>query len=600
MTFVQDNDGNYVYNEEKDIYVPVYAGVGANNRYRAIISQDVLPESVKLYARNDIEDYVDQNISFSVAGLVYFNSNGADTFNLGGLFESLFGEMLIELQTLQAFDNGIGFKLSANVDLGAINFAGLVDGSGEHGSILDSDFDKIELALELIETNERNDFVKIQKRDGTEVDKVLGGIYLHNGSLYLDATGLVDVVENYSKVDNFMTVLSAIIDKGKGLIGSISNLFGNKEETQDALAAAEGGDNEVARDAILALIYGDKALQVQLTRSILALLISSILPDLGSIEEVFDMFEISLNIQHGEEQFLKVSDIEKDVLDYADKTKHYEFKVGDDKYYVSDSYDIYHQDGEGNYVLALYDGEKTNYVYFKNDYRQVLRRLTTVELFDSELYADERYTYFAEENYETVDNENGKYAAVDFDGDGKSDKYLPISIYKLYHKDPLSGELVANEDNKFDTSVGAINYIVYNGVEKKVSNMRTRRVGFTKSYGKDYTLDKTGTYKKVGEEYFALTEEEYDEGNPAYITPTQRYLKEGDYYRAIRYYTRLDEFFVGLDISVGSMSMGFKVGGLSFGFGAGQTLLPSYIRDSKGTHYEVGSRSFIDLFLLLL
>ncbi|MBQ3755463.1 MAG: hypothetical protein II867_04825, partial [Clostridia bacterium] len=495
VSFVKDPDGEYTFDENKGTFVPVYAGVGANNIYSVQVG-DELANDVKLYARNDIEEYVDQNISFSVSGLVYFNSNGVGYSNLGGLVESLLGDMLIELQTLSAFHNGIGFKLSANLDLGAINFAGLMDSSGDHGSILDSDFDKIELALELIETNTENDFVKIPKKQGSStvyVDKVLGGIYLHNGSLYLDATGIVDVAENYSKIDNFMDILNAIIDKGGAFIDKIKTVF-SSEENSDAVTSADGGNNQVIRDAILALVYGDKAFQIQLTRSILSLLISSILPDLGSIEDVFDMFEISLNVQHGEEIYSKVADIEAGVP-AEEKTKYYEIEIGGNLYYVTNSYQLYYKDGEGQYHEAAPGYVGTTYVLYYDDYREVLHVYDSVEVFDTELFKKDRYTYFEDENYETIDNVNGKYAAVEINGW----TYLPISIYNLYHKDG-EGKLVKNEGNKFLTA-GA-NYIIYNGAEKAVDSLRTRRFGYVKSdLDHEYTLDKNGMYKKVADEY---------------------------------------------------------------------------------------------------
>ena len=478
VNFVQDDEGRYQYDAENDIYI-AYAGAGANNRYNAQIGE-AIGEGVKLYNRNDLEAYTDQNISLSISGLLYFDTAGVETYNIGNLVSNLLGEMLMELKTLEAFNSGIGFKLSLNLDLASINFEALLGGDFDlQEFIASSDFTKIELALEFIEVDERNNFVKIRKSDGTYHDKVLGGIYMSHGSLYLDATGIVNVAENYSRIDNFMDLVSTVIDKGTNAIDTIKNLFGGSKE--EAQTAADGGE-EVLRDAILALVHSDTAFQIQITRSIISLLIASILPDLGSIDEVFDMFDISLNIEHGEEVFTKISDIED-----AD----FRAKFADE---------------------------------YKND----------------------KYAYFANEDYNVIDNVNGKYAAAEIGG---VYRYLPINVYKLYHEemDGSKKVMVANEHNAFIDDNGVTkNYVSYNGKFYEATSLRTRRIGFVK----DADVDLSQAY-----------------------------------YRSIHYYTRLDQFFVGLDIAIGSMNMGFEVGGIAFGFGAGQTLLPDYIRDSKAHTY---------------
>ena len=305
--------------------------------------------------------------------MLYFNANGVDSIDFGPIVKALLGDMLIDMETLEEFRSGIGFKMSANIDLATIDFGAISDlfgnldlsnldlGSLDLAAIFGGSFDKLELAIEIVEVDQNNKFAQIRRADGTYVDKVLGGIYLNNGTLYLDATGLVDVAETYSRIDNFIDLVQVVIDKVATVVNKLQK--DDAQSPEEATASADG--EKVLRDAILALTYSDTTFQIQITKSLISLILATLLPDLGSIDEVFDQLEINLGVDIGREDYRRVSDLSTTIL-------YNEYTVGTKKGYLPLSeYPIYRQDAQDNWVTAEYDPLQDNYVFYNGHYYEV-------------------------------------------------------------------------------------------------------------------------------------------------------------------------------------------------------------------------------------
>lgn len=66
----------------------------------------------------------------------------------------------------------------------------------------------------------------------------------------------------------------------------------------------------------------------------------------------------------------------------------------------------------------------------------------------------------------------------------------------------------------------------------------------------------------------------------------QGYVREanGTYVRLYSAHTRLDQFFIGLGVNVGSIDLGLAIGGLNLEFGSEKSLVPDYILEGKSKH----------------
>lgn len=236
-----------------------------------------------------------QRVTFSLSGMARFESDGEGSYDLGSLLADYLGDIILELNTQEAFSDGIAFRLSVAADLGAINFAALTGETPDWDAFLNT----IEVALELL---------NIDDAGNIEQDNVLGGIYISNGKLYLDGTDIFDVVENYSYVSNFLQFvieaaqLSASADVTTGESGGASS-----QALTAAVTASEGSTS--ARDALLELIYSDTAMQIVLTKSIISAVLATLVPDLGGIADIFDNFDVTLGAEIGRIDYESVYDV---------------------------------------------------------------------------------------------------------------------------------------------------------------------------------------------------------------------------------------------------------------------------------------------------
>lgn len=120
-----------------------------------------------------------QRVTFSLSGMAQFESDGEGSYDLGSLLADYLGDIILELNTQEAFSDGIAFRLSVAADLGAIDFASLTGDTPDWDAFLENtDLDTIEVALELL---------NIDDAGNIEQDNVLGGIYISRGDCILTA-----------------------------------------------------------------------------------------------------------------------------------------------------------------------------------------------------------------------------------------------------------------------------------------------------------------------------------------------------------------------------------------------------------------------------
>ena len=427
--------GDYVYDEENDIYVNAKDFAGETDTYYSekstIISgennEPIALSAIRLFSKQNAPEYTDQNIYLGVSGLVYFNSSSVETYNVGGLVSDLFGKMLIELQAQSVFNGGIGINIGANVDIAKLDLKALASGKTSISDfIANSDLNDIELAIELIEVASNGRFARYNNGE----PKVMGGLYLSGGSLYIDASSILSSVENYSRIDNFFEEAQKIVGTIGGIIGGI----GGGNTPDDAQAAADDStQNEKAaaeRDALIALAYTDTALQLQLTRSLLAFVLATILPDLGRLDEVFDAMQITLGVDHSYVGYEKISSItnqeekEKWEAGKFDDVELEEYYVvsngGKNSYYSKAENAIYEKNGDAYNAIPSYV-EGGTYLNNGTDYVLVDRVANAMDVTGGNYY---------------VLLENGKYVSLDeydlYDYNGTAYTKSNVFTHEIY------------------------------------------------------------------------------------------------------------------------------------------------------------------------
>ena len=406
----------------------------------------------------DISQFTGQRITFSLGGILYFNSTASESYNLGSLLSSWIEDLVLELKTDSAFNDGVGFRLSVSADLAKLNISALLGSKPDFDAFLaESDLDSIEFALELIELDEQGN-VKYDE-NGDEI--VVGGIYLYRGTLYLDGKDVFDIVDNYSYVPNFLDFVleAAKLGQSTGNQGAGSAVAATSADTNGEPEVEEG------RNAMLSLIYSNTLAQVVITKTIVSLVLATLVPDLGDIAEIFDTLQISLDLGLGRNNY----------VDLPEGATEEEYPLGHRyTYYGTETFvDAAEYGVEGDYI-KLTDTETEQGFYLRAD-NYVL------------------YTYNAESgNYEIATS---------------------VEADKTY-------------------------FVKYLNRYRQIENTR-----YVRLYG--YVQDNKGTLYRV-----------YDPN------------------------TNIKEFYIGLNLNVGAIDLGLKLGGLNLEFGDNQ-LIPQYILDGK-------------------
>ena len=406
----------------------------------------------------DISQFTGQRITFSLGGILYFNSTASESYNLGSLLSSWIEDLVLELKTDSAFNDGVGFRLSVSADLAKLNISALLGSKPDFDAFLaESDLDSIEFALELIELDEQGN-VKYDE-NGDEI--VVGGIYLYRGTLYLDGKDVFDIVDNYSYVPNFLDFVleAAKLGQSTGNQGAGSAVAATSADTNGEPEVEEG------RNAMLSLIYSNTLAQVVITKTIVSLVLATLVPDLGDIAEIFDTLQISLDLDLGRNNYVQLPE-----------------GATEEEYPLGHRYTYY---GTEKFVDAAEYGVEGDYI-----------KLTDTET--------EQGFYLRADNYVmyTYNAESGNYEIA-----------TSVEADKTY-------------------------FVKYLNQYRQIENIR-----YVRLYG--YVQDNKGTLYRV-----------YDPN------------------------TNIKEFYIGLNLNVGAIDLGLKLGGLNLEFGDNQ-LIPQYILDGK-------------------
>ena len=463
-----------------------------------------------------------QRVSLSVSGRASFTSDGEGSYDVGSLLGQYLEDLVLEINTDEAFTDGIAFRLSVAADLGKIGFAALADPDLSADEKLEqflatTDLNSIEVALEVLDTALDGNIMQ---------DKVLAGIYLYNGYLYLDGTDVFDVVDSYAYVPNF---LRFVIEAAQ--MGAASSGTGDTADTQAyaaraaAVAAADGDSASAMRDALIELVYSDTAMQIVLTKSIISAVLATLLPDLGSLADIFDDFEVSLGVDIGKYEYVSIYEAGLYKADIAEAGTY--VAVTDGSGAVTGFRPAQDGDEGDRYTLtpiAESDGAEGTY------YAQAE---------DGTFYrADARYNGYSEAAY--TENEYGTGTYVKLRDD--ESVILDRDRYTFYQN--VDGNYVMVLDIR--------------GVDPNTT-IYVRRNG-------EYPALKLGTdgYVQTYDRKYGYVREEY-----------------GTLYRTYDPYTALSEFYLALGAEVGTMNVELAVGGITLGFGGSESLLPGYILEGK-------------------
>ncbi len=155
-----------------------------------------------------------------------------------------------------------------------------------------------------------------------------------------------------------------------------------------------------------------------------------------------------------------------------------------------------------------------------------------------------RYNYYEGESYSAADDLSGAFVRI-VDGDGNPiDTYLRRDNFVIYNETGIVTDLT------------------------EIADHSTLRVLYENVW---YYLECSGA-----------------DGAKKLVTydRLQGYVREanGTYVRLYSAHTRLDQFFIGLGVNVGSIDLGLAIGGLNLEFGSEKSLVPDYILEGKSKH----------------
>ncbi len=261
-------------------------------------------------------DAAAQPVKFSIMGRIYFDADGEANYELGGTVNSLLGSLLsvyindlyVDLGIKDGVSAGLGFRLTAGLDLAELAKIDLNACKDENGALDAKKFvvallkgvPSLKIALELIELDENLEFATYTADEAaggyvTEGDyKAMAGIYIQNGNLYLNGTNIFGVADNYTQVPGFTTFVAEALEDTPEETG--------KEEGTEATTSAEAYSSAdgTVRDALLQALLSSEGLKIVATKSILSLLIATLMPDLGSLTDIFDQLDVFVELDTGD------------------------------------------------------------------------------------------------------------------------------------------------------------------------------------------------------------------------------------------------------------------------------------------------------------
>ena len=508
-----------------------------------------------------------QQITLSISGKAEFSSKSEGSYDVGSLLQQYIEDLILEINTENTFEDGIAFRLTVSADLGKIGFGALTNGKLDDDQKLDAflkstDLTAIEAALELLDRDEA----------GNITDDVLAGIYLSKGNLYLDGTGVFDIVDNYSYVANFLTFVIEAVNMSKCSCGNFADddtngecdncggtqpidcYCGNYADADEnricdncggydpychceefvdkdnegkgngrcdncnnlppdavsqayaavaaaraqALTAAEGDDE--MRDAIAEIVYSDTAMQIVITKSVISALLAALMPDLGSLADIFDSFEVSLGAEIGKYDYVSIYD--------ADLYK----KEGDVYVKITDTDPV-----DGTYYVLTADGEY--------------------------IEAQPRYDLYETAEYALNENGTGTYVRLASD----SSVILDRDRYTFYYQ-AEGGNYIGITD------------LSEIGKDGKNVDVYVIRGGSYCAIERDGETGKVNTYDR----------------RYGYVRNAN-----GKLLRVYNPHTDLDEFYLILGAEVGTMNANLAIGGIQLEFGRTDSIIPDYITAGK-------------------
>lgn len=463
-----------------------------------------------------------QRVSLSISGRASFTSDGEGSYDVGSLLGQYLEDLVLEINTDEAFTDGIAFRLSVAADLGKIGFAALADPDLSADEKLEqflatTDLNGIEVAFELLDTALDGNIMQ---------DKVLAGIYLYNGYLYLDGTDVFDVVDSYAYVPNF---LRFVIEAAQ--MGAASSGTGDTADTQAyaaraaAVAAADGDSASAMRDALIELVYSDTAMQIVLTKSIISAVLATLLPDLGSLADIFDDFEVSLGAEIGKYEYVSIYEAGLYKADIAEAGTY--VAVTDGSGAVTGFRPAQDGDEGDRYTLTpIAESDGADGTYY-------------AQAEDGTFYrADARYNGYSEAAYTENADGTGTYVKL------KDDESVILDRDRYTFYQNVDGNYVMVLDIR-DVEPNTTIYVRRNG---------------------EYPALKLGTdgYVQTYDRKYGYVREE-----------------KGTLYRTYDPYTALSDFYLALGAEVGTMNVELAVGGITLGFGGSESLLPGYILEGK-------------------
>ncbi|MCI5819150.1 MAG: hypothetical protein MRZ86_00990, partial [Acidaminococcus sp.] len=534
----------------------------------------------------DLSKFKSQTYNLSVDGKLYVGADGSASYDLSQFLNSsdmlakYFGDMVVSLMADQQFYSAVGVRIGANFNLGDLfldyftangyelisdwearaenagrKYKGTkyskvekVDENGkviettyeedkENGiykkqySILDflnkSELRSLEISLELLELDTYGNY----KYDSEGNAIVKGGLYLAQDTLYLDGRKLfpgapaayiphiVSVIENVIKgLDKADDTLGDIVDKTGGISSGIK---------ANAEALTSDGTANAANQAILELIISDPAIQLVLTKSFFAVILSMIMPTLGDIGDIFDVLNLSLSLDKGKfsHELIDYSEICKDqrfsrsyeeISDMIDvltnATNNYAYDKANNKYVMISSIAVCDAEGvtgSGDYYIVNGDA---SLIYLASEFKYYKR------------HAIDTNVYYENENGEFEVSGGLYYEKLDWSEDLLKDENKNLRYTMGYYA--YGTGLEKEVDYVASAIIPANLYFIVKGSDGLYYNVSTHS-RYNDENGTVANAD-TGKYVAIGSEYVALN-----------LTNTiGRYVKIGDtYYDLTNYVT---------------------------------------------------------------
>ena len=546
------------------------------------------------------DEFGSQQITLSISGKAEFSSKSEGSYDVGSLLQQYIEDLILEINTENTFEDGIAFRLTVSADLGKIGFGALTNGKLDDDQKLDAfleetDLTAIEAALELLDRDEA----------GNITDDVLAGIYLSKGNLYLDGTGVFDIVDNYSYVANFLTFVIEAVNMSKCSCGNFADADtngecdncggtqpidcycgnyadadGNRicdncggydpychcEEFVDkdnegkgngrcdncnnlpldavsqayaavaaaraqALTAAEGDDE--MRDAIAEIVYSDTAMQIVITKSVISALLAALMPDLGSLADIFDSFEVSLGAEIGKYDYVSIYEAGLYKAEIAEAGTY--VAVTDGSGAVTGFRPAQDGDEGDRYTLTpiAAESDDADGVYY-------------VQAADGEyIEAQPRYDLYETAEYALNEKGTGTYVRLVSD----PSVILDRDRYTFYYQAEGGNYIGITDLSEIGEGEAIGNVDVY-----------VIRGGIYCAIERDGETGKVNTYDRLY----------------GYVRNAN-----GGLLRVYNPHTDLDEFYLILGAEVGTMNANLAIGGIQLEFGRTDSIIPDYITAGK-------------------